>query len=293
MQDYHLHLWPHADAETWLSLDQIAAYCDEAARHGVTEVAVTEHLHRFTQVTDIVGNFWEDTESDPVLQASMAEYFDHHARSDLDAYVALAIEAKAQGLPIKIGLEVDYYRGQMDKVGELLNQYPFDVLLGSVHWIGGWRFDDRHDADQLAQWDVRAVDACWDAYCEAIEELAATKTCDVLAHPDLIKYMGRIPENPTEWWDRLAEAAKQSGMAAELSSAGWRTMAQEQYPAVPLLERFIANAVPMTTASDAHSVDRVSERMDDLVAIATRSGITELASFEGRLRTTVPLKASD
>ena len=70
-------------------------------------------------------------------------------------------------------------------------------------------------------------------------------------------------------------------------------MAQEQYPAVTLLERFIANAVPMTTASDAHSVDRVSERMDDLVAIATRSGITELASFEGRLRTTVPLKAID
>jgi histidinol-phosphatase (PHP family) len=287
--DYHLHLWPHEEAETWLSIDQIADYCDEAARHGVTEVALTEHLHRFTQVTDIVGRFWETTESNPVLQRSMARYFDHHARSDLDAYVELALEAKAQGLPVKVGLEVDYYRGQMDQVGALLDQYPFDVLLGSIHWIGGWRFDDHSDADQLAEWDVRQVDACWDAYCEAIEELAATKTCDVLAHPDLIKYAGRIPENPAEWWDRLAEAAKASGMAAELSSAGWRTMAKEQYPAVPLLERFLAREVPMTTASDAHRLARVAERMEDLVALASSVGLTELASFEARVRSSVPL----
>ena len=292
MQDYHLHLWPHEDAETWLSIDQIADYCEEAARHGVTEVALTEHLHRFTQVSDIVGRFWETTESNPVLQRSMAEYFDHHARSDLDAYVELALQAKSEGLPVKVGLEVDYYQGQMDQVGDLLNQYPFDVLLGSVHWIGGWRFDDKEDLDQLAEWDARQVDACWDAYCDAIDELAATKTCDVLAHPDLIKYTGRIPESPVEWWDRLAESAESSGVAAELSSAGWRTDAAEQYPAVPLLNRFIERGVPMTTASDAHRLVRVSERMDDLVSLASSAGITHLASFEGRVRTQVPLGAA-
>jgi histidinol-phosphatase (PHP family) len=292
VQDYHLHLWPHEDAETWLSIDQIADYCEEAARHGVTEVALTEHLHRFTQVSDIVGKFWETTESNPVLQRSMAEYFDHHARSDLDAYVELALQAKSEGLPVKVGLEVDYYQGQMDQVGDLLNQYPFDVLLGSVHWIGGWRFDDKEDLDQLAEWDARQVDACWDAYCDAIDELAATNTCDVLAHPDLIKYTGRIPESPVEWWDRLAESAERSGMAAELSSAGWRTDAAEQYPAVPLLNRFIERGVPMTTASDAHRLVRVSERMDDLVTLASSAGITHLASFEGRVRTQVPLGAA-
>ncbi len=290
MLDYHLHLWTHEQADTWLSIDQIAAYCEEAARHGVKEIALTEHLHRFSQVNDVVGKFWESTESNPALQASMADYFDHHARSDLDAYVELAMKAKQEGLPVKIGMEVDYYRGQMDDVGDLLAQYPFDVLLGSVHWIGGWRFDDRHDAVQFAEWDVRDVDDCWDAYCEAIQELADTQTCDVFAHPDLIKYMGRIPANPTEWWDRLAETVKNSGMAAELSSAGWRTKAQEQYPAVPLLERFLVAGVPMTTASDAHQLDRVSERLEDLGSLAASVGLLELASFEGRVRTNVPLE---
>jgi histidinol-phosphatase (PHP family) len=290
MLDYHLHLWPHEDAETWLSIDQIADYCDEAAKHGVVEVALTEHLHRFTQATDIVGKFWEKSDDNPAVQASMANYFDHHARSDLDAYVELASEAKRQGLPVKIGMEVDYYQGQMEEVGALLSQYPFDVLLGSVHWIGAWQFDDVKNPVVMEQWDARDVDACWDAYTGAMEELAATKTCDVLAHPDLIKCAGRIPENPTEWWDRLAEAAKSSGMAAELSSAGWRNLANEQYPAVPLLERFIAHGVPMTTASDAHRVERVAERMEDLHGLANSAGLTTLASFENRQRVDIDIE---
>jgi len=50
--------------------------------------------------------------------------------------VTLAQRAKDEGLPVKVGLEVDYYADQMDVVSGLLAQYPFDVLIGSVHWLG-------------------------------------------------------------------------------------------------------------------------------------------------------------
>ena len=49
-------------------------------------------------------------------RASMASYWDDHARADLDAYVECVLEAKAEGLPVVLGLEVDYYRGRMDEV---------------------------------------------------------------------------------------------------------------------------------------------------------------------------------
>src|SRR5579871_1723958 len=110
----------------------------------------------------------------------------------------------------------------MDVVASLLAGYPFDVLLGSVHWLGAWRFDVLDDPVTMAEWSARDVDAVGDAYTRAMEELAATATCDVLAHPDLIKIAGRRPAVPDEWYDRLAEAARDAGMAAELSSAGWR-----------------------------------------------------------------------
>ncbi len=286
MLDYHLHLWDHKDADVSLRLEQIAAYCERAAAAGVVEIALTEHLFRFVQSEPIVAGLFDD-EPAP-LRASMRAYWDHHARNDLDAYVETAVSAKAAGLPVVVGLEVDHYRGRMDKVAELLAGYPFDVLLGSVHWLGAWRFDDG-DPLHLAEWPVRRVDACWDAYTEAIAEMAGSGACDVLAHPDLAKVMGYSPDHPEEWWDRLAEAAASSGVAAEVSSAGWRKPCDEQYPAPGLLERFRARGVGFTTASDAHGESKVADRADDLRALLESSGIDRLVAFEARRGRSVPL----
>jgi histidinol-phosphatase (PHP family) len=289
MLDYHLHLWPHEEATTWLSLDQVAEYCELAAAQGVTQLALTEHLHRFTQAADVVGAFWEAADDAPAVRDQLAQYFDFHARSDLDEYVELCEAAKDAGLPVVTGLEVDYFRGQMDDVARLLDGYPFDVLLGSVHWIGAWQFDAVGTRAHMAEWQARDVDACWEAYTRCIEELAATRTCDVLAHPDLIKVAGQIPAAPAEWWDRIAEAAAVSGLSAELSSSGWVKPVAEQYPAEGLLDRFCARGVTFTTASDAHRSDRVAERAVDLRALLEARGVDSLAAYVGRARMMVPL----
>ncbi len=290
MLDYHLHLWPHSESDAPLNLDQIAAYCERAASAGVTEVALTEHLFRFKDATQLVDGLWTASEPSPALRSSMEEYWEFHARSDLETYVEYALEAKAAGLPVVVGLEVDHYRGRMDQVAKIVEGYPFDVLLGSVHWIGGWRFDELGHELSMNEWSVRQVDQCWDAYTEAIEELAASGVCDVLAHPDLVKVAGHQPASPAEWWDRLAEAAAASGMAAELSSAGWRKHIDEQFPAVPLLERFIARGVGLTTASDAHQLDQVCFRADDLRRLLDQHGVSELCGYRERQRYPVPLR---
>ncbi len=154
MLDYHLHLWPHGQRDTAPTLEDVARYCDSAQAAGVQEVALTEHLFRFRQADRLLRGFWDD-EPDAALRASMANYWDEHAHADLDAYVECVLAAKAAGLPVVLGLEVDYYRGRMDEVTALLAGYPFDVLLGSVHWLGAWRFDDIDDALSMAQWSTR------------------------------------------------------------------------------------------------------------------------------------------
>jgi histidinol-phosphatase (PHP family) len=280
--DYHLHLWPHSESAAPLRPEQLAEYCARAQEAGVTELAVTEHLFRFRQADALLGGFWDDERVPAALGDSMAEYWKFHATADLDAYVECAQAAKAAGLPVVMGLEVDYYEGRMDAVAGLLAGYPFDVLLGSVHWVGGWRFDDLDDPVSMAEWSVRDVDACWESYTLAMEELAASGACDVLAHPDLIKVAGRLPAAPAEWWDRIAEAASASGMAAEVSSAGWRKPAAEQYPAVGLLERFVARGVPLTTASDAHRLEHVADRADDLRSVLDAVGAGVLQGYRGR-----------
>ena len=288
MLDYHLHLWPHGRRAEGETVERLAAYCARAAAAGVAEIAVTEHLFRFAQADAVLGGFWDD-DPDPSLRAAMAAYWADHAREDLDAYVDAALAAKAAGLPVVLGLEVDHYAGRMDKVAALLSGYPFDVLLGSVHWLGAWGFDAYEQPVVAAEWERRGTEAAWHGYTEALEELAASGVCDVLAHPDLCKVTGRVPEVPDEFYDRMAEAAAASGMAAEVSSAGWRKPVGEAYPAPALLRRFAERGVPVTTASDAHVLPDVAERAGDLRALVEGAGYRELTAYRERRSRPVPV----
>src|SRR5579871_143569 len=121
MLDYHVHLWPHEQRHepAELRLERLARYCDEAARHGVREIALTEHLFRFVEVQPIAADIF-DQGGDRALTAQMKEYFAHHATASLDQYVEAVLEAKQAGLPVVLGLEVDYYQDRMGQVGNLL-----------------------------------------------------------------------------------------------------------------------------------------------------------------------------
>ncbi|MGH8991125.1 MAG: hypothetical protein ACRDZ7_06315, partial [Acidimicrobiia bacterium] len=220
-----------------------------------------------------------------------AAYWAAHATGDLDAYVGAVLEAAAtpEGdrprATIRLGLEVDHYPGRMDDVAGLLAGYPFDLLLGSVHWLGSWGFDQIGEPVVDRQWAAREAEAVWDAYTGAIEELAATRTTDVLAHPDLAKVSGVRPTGDVSpWWDRLAKAAADNDVAAEMNSAGWRKPVGEAYPAPGLLAHFRAAGVPVTTASDAHELDLVADGIDRLRPHLEAAGYTELAGFHKRRR---------
>ena len=264
----------------WLrakGLSKAAKKADRVAAEGL--VAVSQRRDGKAQVASLVEL---NAETDFVARN---ELFQNAARGAAVAALDADndVEAvKAAGLPVVLGLEVDYYQDRMEDVADLLDGYPFDVLLGSVHWLGTWRFDVLSDPQVLAEWDHRAIDHVWDEYTRAVEELAASGVCDVLAHPDLVKIAGRVPVVPDEFYDRITEAAVRSGMAAEVSSAGWRKPVGEEYPAPPLLRRFVEQGVPLTTASDAHTLPDVAERADDLRGLLTAAGVDTLRGYRQR-----------
>ncbi len=296
MLDYHLHLLRHGEDGPYRA-EQVRAYAELAAARGVEEICLTEHLFRFRQADRLLADWW-DADPDGRLRAQTAVYWAEHATGDLDAYVEAVLEAAqdpaqnpapneqpSAGQPrarIRLGLEVDYYPGRMGEVAELLAGYPFDLLLGSVHWLGSWGFDQLADPLVEEQWSTRELEAIWDAYVAAMEELSATRTTDVLAHPDLAKVSGAVPGDPGPWYDRLAKAAAENGLAAEVSSAGWRKPVGEAYPAPALLDRFRAAGVPVTTASDAHELSQVADGTDRLRRLLDAAGYTELATFADR-----------
>ncbi len=286
--DYHLHLWPHGHKDAGPTVDQVARYCERATAVGVSEIALTEHLFRFAQADSLLSGFWEDDPS-PALRAAMASYWSDHARADLDDYVATVLAAKAAGLPVVLGLEVDHYAGRMDKVAALLEGYPFDVLLGSVHWLGAWGFDNYDDPVMAGEWDSRRVEDVWTSYVDALDELAGSGACDVLAHVDLVKVTGRRPPSLDDHHSRLAEVVAGSGLAVEVSSAGWRKPVGEAYPALDLLERLQSAGVAVTTASDAHTLEDVGAGLAALRPLLAGAGYSSLTAYRGRTPQPIPL----
>jgi histidinol-phosphatase (PHP family) len=285
MIDYHVHLWPHPEQadERELAVERIATYCELAASRGAGEIALTEHFFRFRQARAVVEGWWDDFEGTELARRHVTSYFDHHATADLDRYFSTIEAAKAAGLPVLAGLEVDYYPGRMAEVDRLLSSYPFDVLLGSVHWLGLWLFDVLEDSLQLAQWESRPIEEVWRAYTAAMEELAACGAVDVLAHPDLVKIGGRYPDQGlvAECERQIAEAAATSGLAAELSSAGARKLG-ELYPSKSLLGVFFERGVPITFASDTHGPGHIAEKTAQLLGAAQAAGYSALRRFSGR-----------
>jgi len=295
VSDYHLHLHPHVDpdgetfgvAQGEYPPGHIEAYVEAAAARGVTELGFTEHLYRCVEAAPVLGAFWE-AESTPEDVAELSRAMvEADLTLSLDEYVEAVVSAKDAGLPVKLGLEVDFFPETIDAVLDLLEPYPWDYLIGSVHWIGGWAIDASHS---LYEFERRGVVAAWRQYFELEAQLAASGAVDVLAHVDVIKKYGLRPDaDPRDWYDSVVAAAAASGTAVEVSSQGLRKPAREVYPAPAFLKRFHAAGVPITLASDAHTPDEAAWGHEEVVAAAKAAGYTTRLRFERRQRVEVPL----
>lgn len=274
-------------------VETVRHYARAARARGVTDIAVTEHLFRFPDVQDAMGEWWAH-DPDPRQRDHMTAYMGtERLEQTLAEYVDIVLEAGSTddgAARVRLGLEVDLFSGHMDRVAELLVPHPWDVLLGSVHWLGAWGFDQWGEPVVDREWARRDATETWHAYVEAVEEMAASGLCDVLAHPDLVGGGGPARRvAPDEARERLVKAAAANELCVEVSSRGWRHPGNGPYPLPALLAEFQAAGVGLSLASDAHAPDQVAERHRELVGTALAAGYAEVMLFERRRPRGVPL----
>ena len=157
-----------------------------ALARGVAEIGFTEHVYYFRQTAEL----WDI----PLPLGTL--------RYDLDA-MQCGAQHQAAGLPVKLGLEVDYVGDRQARLAELLEPYPFDFLLGSVHWLDGVAVAV---AGRVGGDDGRRG---WQRYIDALASSRSHRPLHVLAHPDLAKIFGRRPDPVllAELHERVARAA--------------------------------------------------------------------------------------
>ena len=285
--DSHVHLQPHGEAPP-VTRERIEQYVAVARERGVEQVAFTEHLFRFQEAFQLLHGWWDADREHPALCAAARANWDDAVSLGVADYVREIEQAKSAGLPVLLGLEMDWLPGRADELRAFLAPYDWDVVLGSVHWIGSWGFDSSDDLDR-AEWETRNIDAVHADYAGLLRDLASTGLCDVLAHPDLPKLFGHRPKSVTPLHSAIVEAAQSGGCAVEINSNGYNRVVAEPYPALPVLERARAAGLSITLASDAHQPERVGARFDDIADFAARAGYSEFVSFRARQAISHPL----
>ena len=199
---------------------------------------------------------------------------------EMDAYKNDILSAKEKykdRIEILLGYEVDWLSGHMD---ERVLGAKVDYLIGSVHFIDKWSFDN---PEFIGGWKERDIDEIWKAYFEATEAMAKSGKFDIVGHLDLIKVFKYLPKKDVRLLAKDAlRAIKDAGMVLELNTAGYRKPVGELYPSKALLEEAYEMGIPITFSSDAHAVDQIGFRYEDAVSVAKEVGYNEAVTFERR-----------
>jgi histidinol-phosphatase (PHP family) len=266
--DYHMHLRGPANGREGpveLTVEAVERFVAQAGDRAVDEIAFTEHMYYFRQAEPFLSH--------PYHRARVAH--------DLDDYCDAILEAKRQGLPVKLGLELEWIPGRDAELAELLEPYPWDFLLGSVHLVDGEAVD--MESDPL--WARLPVDEVWRRYFLELAALARSGLADVLAHPDLVKIFGRRPSaaEVEAHHDEAAAAFAEAGVAVEVSTAGLRKPVGELYPDLGLLARCRERGVGATLASDAHVAHDVGRDFEAGLDHLRSAGYETVTVFDSRV----------
>jgi len=267
--DYHMHLRDSA-GELDFTVERAERWVETAVERGLDEIGFSEHGYYFEQTRHLWDEPW------------MLERCGH----DLDDYVGAVVEAKERGLPVKLGLEVDYFPGKERETAEALAPYPWDYLLGSVHFVDGFPVDQEPGlVEKLGPHEASRRYFVW------LRNAARSGLFDSLSHPDLVKHHGPRADTESLHWlfEETADAIEAAGVCVEVSAAGLHKPVGELYPDPPLLEACHARGVPITLASDAHEPQNVGRDLARAVEHARAAGYETVTVFDRRSRRQEPL----
>jgi len=180
-------------------------------------------------------------------------------------------------IEILLAYEVDFIKGLVDK---RVLEAKVDYLIGSVHFLDGWGFDNPEFIDEYKN---RDIDILYQDYFYEIERLAKSGYFQIVGHLDLIKVMNYKPKKDIKKIALPAiKAIKKSRMVVEISSAGLRKPVKEIYPSPKLMELLSEYDIPITFSSDAHHPKQVGFNSYKIEQYAKSYGYNECAIFRGK-----------
>ncbi|MEK3866539.1 histidinol-phosphatase HisJ [Paenibacillus sp. FSL H7-0716] len=271
--DYHTH-----HERCGHAVGKLEEYVQRGIELGLQQLGLSDHL--------------------PLIHVDPASYYPEMAMpmAELPRYVeeCLTLKERYRGvIDLRVGLEADYIEGYEEQIREVLSPYPWDYLIGSVHFLGEWDITDHR---QVHGWEGKDALEVYRLYYDAVKKSALSGLYDIIGHMDVIKRFGYGPQTPEGKAEVKAleletlKVIADSGIAMELNASGLTKPCAEMFPAEHLLQEALKLGIPLTLGSDAHDPAKLGDGLQEARSMLWQTGFRELAVFEGRRRTTVQFK---
>src|SRR5436853_462188 len=150
-------------------------YVEHAIEAGLTELGFSDHLYMYWLPAD---------RRDPEL--GMAEW-------EHDFYIEDVERCRGRygrDISIRLSTEADFIPGHERELESILRRYDWDYVIGSVHFIGEWGFDDSRYLSGFLNWNI---DVLYSTYFDLVGASAETGLFDTIGHSDLVKKFGHRP----------------------------------------------------------------------------------------------------
>ena len=254
MIDGHVHL-----ERGPLNKEYALEFVKEAVNKGIDDLQILDHSHRFKEFEPMY-------ESMKKIGGPQKEWLDHDFRNTLDEYFDLILEFKQLDLPIKVsfGLEVCFNQKNLLFLKELLSNYHFDFLVGSIHFIDDIAYDSKYSIEYL--WDKYSTDYIYKEYFKESYALIESDLFSQIGHPDTIKMFNYYPSfNTDPYYDKLAKLANIHNVKIENNTGCYyRYHHKDKGLNEKVLKIFKDNNCKMITVSDAHRPEDVGNYIKDI-----------------------------
>lgn len=258
MIDAHVHL-----EKGNYCIDWIQEFIQYALLRDIDEIYFLEHTHIFKECQSLYDEMSH-------YNAYQNQWYKRklEAARPLKEYTDFIENMKKEQFPIRIkfGLEVCYSPEHEEDIRRLKRMYPFDFLVGSIHFIDGWAFSHMKQPWKKDDYDLNVL---YKRYYDLMYTLAKSNLFTGLAHPNSLQCFGAYPGNKYGMeYNAIAVALKENHMYIEESSGlvinyGDSELGMNK----EMLNAMLKNDVQILTASDAHVPQNVGKLIHEMEAL--------------------------
>lgn len=268
-KDFHVHESHSSDAP----LATVKKYCNVAERRGIDEICLTTHL--VLTGPDVQHG---------ISPEKIPDYIEEIQKVQRNTNVKL-----------HTGLEIDWFPQVERQIEAIIDEYPLDYTLGSLHYVKGIDIGSRRHSPAffLGKTIEKAVDIYFEEWTKAVE----SSLFDVMAHPDYFrKYLSLTHRTPLLWESygskvySAIDSLKSFDVGIEVNSSGWRHGIKDVYPIQGLL--VVARKAGVNTVvvgSDCHRAEDLGVNTAKSAMRLKEAGYDYLCIFENRKNRRVSL----